>query len=130
MPALTIHHLGLSVADLHKTTEFFKTVLGFEIVNELPEYPAKFISNGKAFLTLWQTEPDALAFNRRTRVGLHHFALAVDSESQLHSLFEKASHYPGVKIDFSPQPLGDSGAVHAILFEPGGIRFELIWVGS
>ncbi|GAB1256420.1 hypothetical protein NBRC116494_09220 [Aurantivibrio plasticivorans] len=129
MSNLSIHHLGLAVADLEKTTEFFTNVLGFEVVNEVPDYPAKFVSNGNAFITLWQTEQGALEFNRRTRIGLHHFALKVDSQAELNSLFDKASNYPGVTVDFSPEPLGDSGAIHGMIFEPGGIRMELIFAG-
>lgn len=130
MSTQNIHHLGLAVADLPSTTGFFTEVLGFKVVRELPDYPARFISNGHAFLTLWQTEPEALAFNRRSQVGLHHFALTVGTEAELRSLFARASDYPGVVVDFAPEPLGDSGAIHSMLFEPGGIRLELVWSGS
>ena len=129
MSTLAIHHLGLAVADLDTTADFFTNVLGFEVVKEVPDYPAKFVSNGNAFITLWQTEDGALAFNRRTRIGLHHFAMTVASVEELQSLFEKASNYPGVNIDFAPEPLGDAGAQHAMIFEPGGIRMEFIYAG-
>ena len=125
-----IHHLGLAVKDLTATTAFFTDVLNFTIVADKPDYPAKFISNGHSFLTLWQTESNALPFNRRTAVGLHHFALTVESEVDLERVFASAQDYPGVTIDFAPEPLGESGAVHAMLFEPGGIRLELIWPGK
>lgn len=126
MSTLNIHHLGLAVADLNTTTDFFTKTLGFEVVQELPDYPAKFVSNGHAFLTLWQTENNALEFNRRTRIGLHHFAISVDSKTELERLFQEAEKYSGVVVDFPPEPLGDSGAIHAMIFEPGGIRIELI----
>ncbi len=129
MSTLNIHHLGLAVSDLAATTEFFTTVLGFEIVKERPDYPAIFINNGHAFLTLWQTEPGAGAFNRRTQVGLHHFALRVESKEALKTVFEKAVQFPGVNVDFAPEPLTGSGALHGMLFEPSGIRIELIWAG-
>jgi catechol 2,3-dioxygenase-like lactoylglutathione lyase family enzyme len=127
MSTLNIHHLGLAVKHLDATAHFFVQVLGFRIVREVPDYPARFISNGKSFLTLWQTDPDAADFNRRKAVGLHHFALAVDSEQALNEIFDKARLFQGVRVDFSPEALGTGGARHCMLFEPGGIRLELIW---
>jgi len=122
MSTLNIHHLGLAVKHLEATTRF-------SIAREVPDYPARFISNGKSFLTLWQTEPEAADFNRRKAVGLHHFALAVDSAQALTEFFEKARLFPGVRVDFSPEALGTSGASHCMLFDPSGIRLELIWPG-
>ena len=130
MSTQNIHHLGLAVADLATTTKFFTDILGFEIAKQLPNSPATFVSNGQAFLTLWQTEAGATAFNRRHNIGLHHFALQVASEDELTELYMAAASFPDAKIEFPPEPLGDSGAVHAMLFEPGGIRIELIWAGS
>lgn len=130
MTTQSIHHLGLAVADLHATTDFLTRVFGFSVVKQLPDYPANFVSNGHAFLTLWQTDPDATAFDRRSNVGLHHFALSVASEEELKKLYETAAGFPGVAVDFAPEPLGESGAQHAMLFEPGGIRIELIWPGN
>ncbi len=130
MSTKNIHHLGLAVANLNTTAQFFTEVLGFEVVKEVPDYPAKFVSNGHAFLTLWQTETGATAFNRRTNIGLHHFALQVSSKEALTTLFQKATEFPGVVVDFAPEPLGTEGAFHGMLFEPGGIRLELIWAGS
>ncbi len=129
MNTLNIHHVGLAVKHLETTTQFFVQVLGFDIVGEVPDYPARFISNGKSFLTLWQTEPDAADFNRRNAVGLHHFALEVDSAQALNELFEKARLFEGVRVDFSPETLGSGNARHCMLFEPSGIRLELIWAG-
>src|SRR5688572_4661396 len=103
MITFNIHHLGLAVKHLDATTQFFVQVLGFSIVREVPDYPARFISNGKSFLTLWQTDSDAVDFNRRKAVGLHHFALAVDSAQALTEFFEKARLFPGVRIDFWPE---------------------------
>lgn len=124
-----IHHLGLAVRNLDQTAAFFTEVLGFKVVKERPDYPARFVSNGSAFLTLWQTEADATEFNRRTCVGLHHFALSVESRDDLATFYQAAADFPGVKIEFEPEPLGDSGALHTMMTEPGGIRIELIWAG-
>ena len=128
MSILGIHHLGLAVKDLDATTGFFTEALGYEVAREVPDYPARFVSNGASFITLWQSDEGATEFDRRANVGLHHFALTVDTEESLNALFAKASEHPGVTVDFAPESLGDGPAKHAMVFEPGGIRMEFIWL--
>lgn len=81
-----IHHLGLSVLDLAESKNFFVQVLQFELVREVPAYPAAFVTDGAIMLTLWQvSDPEAAApFDRKKVVGLHHFALTVESLSLIH----------------------------------------------
>jgi len=122
-----IHHLGLTVADLEQTTRFFTDCLGWSIVREIPEYPAKFVSNGEAFFTLWQAEAGSSPFDRRTQVGLHHVAIRVADEPGLEEVFRRAADFPGVVVDFPPEPLRGGPARHCMIFEPGGIRMEFIW---
>ncbi|HEX7386563.1 MAG TPA: VOC family protein [Castellaniella sp.] len=127
MAILGIHHLGLSVRDLDKTTAFFTECLGWKVVREVPDYPAKFVSNGSAFFTLWQTDPGATSFDRRKNLGLHHVALQVSDETDLDALYTKLQAYPGVEIEFSPQPVAGGPAKHCIFREPSGIRMEFFW---
>lgn len=122
-----IHHLGLSVSDLDKTAEFFTDCLGWKLVREVPDYPAKFVSNGAAFFTLWQADESAAPFDRKSSVGLHHVALKVTDEQELNSLFEKVRSYPGVTVEFAPKLMGEGPARHCIFFEPSGIRMEFVW---
>jgi len=125
---LGIHHLGLSVANLGATANFFTSCLGWSVVREIPEYPAKFVSNGEALFTLWQTDPDSRAFDRRGQVGLHHVAIQVADEENLAGIYQRVSSFPGVVVEFPPELLRDGPAKHCIVFEPGGIRVEFIWV--
>ncbi|MDX1376401.1 MAG: VOC family protein [Burkholderiales bacterium] len=127
MDTLGIHHLGLAVSDLQATAQFFTAALGWSVAREVPDYPAIFVTNGNAFITLWQTEKDATGFDRRKHVGLHHLALRVASEDALASAFEKASRHPGVRVEFAPELLRGGPAKHCMLFEPSGIRVEFIW---
>ncbi|HEU5018414.1 MAG TPA: VOC family protein [Pseudolabrys sp.] len=127
METLGIHHLGLAVSNLEASAGFFCHCLGWSLVREVPEYPAKFVSNGKAFFTLWQTEPEASPFDRKRQVGLHHVAIRLASEQDLIAIFERASSHPGVTVDFPPELLRGGPAKHCIVFEPSGIRVEFIW---
>jgi len=129
MSTLGIHHLGLAVSNLRASVAFFTECLGWKIAKEVPAYPAVFVTNGAAFLTLWQTADGAVPFNRKTNVGLHHFALRVASEAELHEIFAKVNAYPGVVAEFAPEQLGPGPAKHCIVFEPSGIRVEFVWAG-
>jgi len=127
MSTLGIHHLGLAVSNLRATAAFFTECLGWKVAKEVPAYPAIFVTNGTTFLTLWQTGPDAVPFDRKANVGLHHFALRVTSEAELDALFAKVSGHPGVVVDFAPEQLGPGPAKHCMVFEPSGIRVEFVW---
>jgi catechol 2,3-dioxygenase-like lactoylglutathione lyase family enzyme len=119
-------HVGLSVRDLASSQQFFCDCLGWHVVGERPDYPAAFVSDGHGVLTLWQVEaPDeAIAFDRRANVGLHHLALAVVDLAGLEALYQRVSNWPGVIVEFGPQPSGAGPKIHFIVREPSGVRIE------
>ena len=127
METLGLHHLGLAVSNLHASAAFFTDCLGWSVAREVSEYPAIFVTNGNAFVTLWQTDENPQQFDRRRNVGLHHFAVKVSSEAALNEIFKRASSHPGVVAEFSPEFLRSGPAKHCMLFEPSGIRVEFIW---
>lgn len=126
------HHIGLTVPDLTATRHFFVDVLGFKQVGEVPDYPALFLSDGTLLLTLWQAvDPaNAIPFDRKNNIGLHHFALKVESLEALKSLHETLLKTDGVAIEFAPEPLGGGPTQHMMFSIPGGIRMELIALAS
>jgi catechol 2,3-dioxygenase-like lactoylglutathione lyase family enzyme len=126
------HHIGLTVPDLTATRNFFVDVLGFKQVGEVPNYPAFFVSDGTLLLTLWQAaDPgNATPFDRKNNIGLHHFALKVESLDMLKSLHETLASTDGVEIEFAPEPLGGGPTQHMMFYIPGGIRMELIALAS
>ena len=121
------HHIGLTVPDIKQTRAFFLDTLGFEQVGEVANYPAVFLSDGTTMITLWQAENPATAvsFDRKNVIGLHHFALMVDSPAALNDLHAKLQTLENVEIEFAPEPLGDI-ATHMMCAIPGGIRTEFI----
>lgn len=123
---LGIDHIGLTVRDLNLTRDFFISCLGWTQVGEKPDYPAAFVSDGHIMLTLWevQNQPARVEFDRKTNVGLHHLALRVGSEEALNDIFTKVSRWPGVEVQFAPEPLGAGPKHHTMIYEPGGIRLE------
>jgi catechol 2,3-dioxygenase-like lactoylglutathione lyase family enzyme len=121
-----IDHLGLTVRDLGTTVGFFVDCLGWKQVGARPNYPAAFVSDGHVVLTLWEVQRQAerVEFDRKTNVGLHHLALRVGSAAALDEVYARVSKWPGVKVEFSPENLGEGPKRHTMLYEPGGIRLE------
>ena len=121
-----VDHIGLSVRDLESTRRFFCDCLGWRLVGERPDYPAAFVSDGRQMVTLWRVEsPDqAVAFDRRANVGLHHLALAVADRSELDALHERVASWPGVVVEFAPELSGKGPKIHFIVREPSVIRIE------
>lgn len=126
------HHIGLTVPDLTATRNFFIDVLGFKQIAEVPSYPAVFISDGTIMLTLWQAvNPDAaIPFDRKNNIGLHHFALKVNSLDMLNSVHQTLVNTEGTEIEFAPEPLDGFPAHHMMFYIPGGIRMELFAPGA
>lgn len=126
------HHIGLTVPDLAETLAFFVDTLGFSQVGEVPDYPAVFLTDGTTMITLWRaTDPaNAVPFDRKNNIGLHHFALKVESAGVLDDLYHKLDTTSGVDIEFAPEPLGGGPTKHMMCFIPGGIRMEFIATGG
>ena len=124
------HHVGLTVPDLVKTKSFFTETLGYEQVGEVPDYPAVFLSDGATMITLWQAaDPaNAVPFDRKNVIGLHHLALKVADADTLAGLHETLRATAGVEIEFAPEALGGGPVRHMMTTIPGGIRVEFIAV--
>ncbi len=122
------HHIGLTVPNLDQTRGFFVETLGYEQVGEVPDYPAAFLSDGNIMITLWQAaDPDnAVSFDRKNNIGLHHVALKVSDTDTLAGLYESLKQNAEVEIEFAPEPLGDLPVRHMMCYIPGGVRVEFI----
>jgi catechol 2,3-dioxygenase-like lactoylglutathione lyase family enzyme len=127
-----IDHLGLTVSDIVLSRRFFVECLGWSVIGGIPEYPAVFVSDGNARLTLWQVNDEGgyTAFDRRKNVGLHHVALKVSSEADLARVFALVSAWPGVDVEFGPEPVGKGPNLHCMIREPGGTRLEFRFAPS
>ena len=124
-----INHLGLTVRDLDQTTLFFTDLLGWKLLARDDTYPRTTVSDGTARLTLWQADRSQpmTGFDRKSNIGLHHVALEVGSEDELNELAGRIQNWPGVTMEFGPEPLGGGPRKHMMFAEPGGIRLEIIW---
>ena len=127
-PAMTsgFNHVGLSVTDLDKSTEFFTETLGWRLTGRDEDYPATFMTDGEMFLTLWRVnEPEtAVQFDRKNNVGLHHLAISVASFEILDELYERVRTVDGVVIEFAPELAYGGPTKHMMIREPSGNRLE------
>ena len=122
------HHVGLTVPDLAEAQAFFIDALGFEQVGEIQDYPAAFVSDGSIMITLWQAaDPaNAVPFDRRANIGLHHLALRVGQSADLDALSAELGLREDIDVEFAPEDLGQNGIRHMMCRIPGNIRLELI----
>ena len=123
------NHIGLTVSQLDLSTRFFVEALGWKQVGGDPNYPAKFVSDGNMFVTLWQaTDPaTAVKFNRKTNVGLHHLAITVASFEALDTLYERIKAFEGVEVEFAPELAYGGPGKHMMVREPSGNRLEFTY---
>ena len=121
-----IHHVGLTTQNVEEAAQLFTELLGFEIVNENPDYPSIFISDGTNMITLWEVQDKvhSVPFDRKLNIGLHHLALKVATLSELNDIHKTLVNH-NAPIEFAPGPVGAGTAHHMIFSEPGGIRIEL-----
>lgn len=126
---LGVDHIGLAVQNLEASEAFFVNCLGWKKVGGKPDYPLAFVSDGTSVLTLWQVEdPEScITFDRRRNVGLHHLALKVADEAALNALYDSVSRWPGVTVEFAPEPSGAGPKIHAMIKDPGGVRVEFAY---
>ena len=127
-PVAGVDHVGLTVVDLEASRAFFMDTLGFTLLARDADYPAVFLTNGDIIVTLWRVEDvvDAVAFDRKRNVGLHHLAFKVDSFEALDALHERLKTTAGVRIEFTPEPLSGGPTKHMMIREPSGNRLEFI----
>ena len=81
-------------------------------------------------LTLWKAQTnEPIQFNRKSNIGLHHFALAVESFERLNEIYNSILE-TSYKAEFAPEPVREgSAAKHFILSGPSELRIEFIFPG-
>lgn len=123
-----VDHVGLTVTDLEASVGFFTNALEFQVSGRDAEYPAAFLTNGEIVITLWRARVpgEAIPFNRKANVGLHHLAFRVASFEALDALHEKVRLIEGVRVEFAPELFYGGPAKHMMIREPSGNRLEFI----
>lgn len=121
-----VHHLTLTVSDIKRSTEFYTSHLGFQVVTEFDHRIA--LSNGQVLLVLTPPPDPARAipndvFNEN-RIGLDHVSLAVKDKAELEAaalfLDERGVSHGEIK------DLGPGFAIYVMAVrDPDNIQLEL-----
>ena len=126
MPAIrAYHHVSLSVSDLGASTDFYREVLGLEVVAEIEG--ATFRRNrlrppdGALTLTLTAHEDRSTEGFSERRPGLDHVAFRVDG-AELASWKER---FERLGIDHSGIKESSGGSAMITLRDPDGIQLEV-----
>lgn len=98
-----IHHIGLRCKDMNRSKQFYREVLGFDIVLDTPQLFGFMVgSNFVGFLQATQEQDGEAAFSP-FHIGLDHLAVACEEEAELHrvarALTEAGVENTGVKRD-------------------------------
>jgi catechol 2,3-dioxygenase len=121
--ATTIGHVHLKVSDLDRSLTFYRDVLGFDLVQRLPDNSAAFLSAGgyhhHIALNTWQSLGGTPAPARHT--GLYHLAIRYENRRDL-AVAVKRLLDAGIRL----HGVADHGVSESIyLADPDGNGVEL-----
>ncbi len=127
MPITRLNHAVLYVRDVSRSVAFYRDVLDFRVIHEIPgraafvQAPA---SQNDHDLGLFQIGPDAGPSQAgRSTVGLYHLAWEVDTLDELERIAGKLRD-SGALVGAS-----DHGATKALYaHDPDGLEFEVCWL--
>ncbi|MEU1421599.1 VOC family protein [Kitasatospora sp. NPDC005751] len=119
-------HIGLNVTDLDRSTAFYRSVLGLELVKEGtdPERRFAFLGrDGRLVVTLWQQSAGAFA---TAAPGLHHLSFQVDSLDEVRAAERLLRELGAGFAHDGVVPHSEGAASGGIFFtDPDGIRLEI-----
>lgn len=126
MPVTRLNHAVLYIRDLDRSLAFYRDLLGFEVLTELPN--AAFLrapgSTNDHDLGLFAVGSQAGSSEAgRSRVGLYHLAWEVDTLAEL-ARFEEKLKTHGALVGASDH--GTTKALYA--HDPDGLEFEMSWL--
>ena len=118
----TIGHLVLNVADVERSTAFYRDIVGFELARMRPDRSGAFLACGVVHhnLALFKAPPGARPAEKG-QIGLNHFAFQVDDYKALQEAHRRLTE-AGATIDH----IVDHGMTRSVYFlDPDGLMMEL-----
>ena len=118
----TIGHLVLNVADVERSTAFYRDIVGFELARMRPDRSGAFLTCGVVHhnLALFKAPPGARPAEKG-QIGLNHFAFQVDDYKALQEAHRRLTE-AGATIDH----IVDHGMTRSVYFlDPDGLMMEL-----
>ena len=129
MPITRLNHAVLYVSDIERSVAFYRDVLGFRVLNVLPEgfSGAAFLqapgSTNDHDLGLFEVGAAAASPAGRGSVGLYHLAWEVDTLAELERLSGRLAEAGALG------GASDHGTTKSLYgHDPDGIEFEIAWI--
>lgn len=127
MPVRRLNHAVLYIRDVDRSVAFYRDLLGFRVVAEMPGRAAFLQASGSTNdhdLGLFAVGDDAAPSPAgRGAVGLYHLAWEVDTLAELSRLAD-VLRAAGALVGASDH--GTTKALYAV--DPDGIEFEVSWL--
>src|SRR3954447_19236705 len=122
MTTFATGHVGLNVADLDCSVDFYASIFAFDVQGRGDGY-AFLGDDSRLILTLWQQSDGAFATDQP---GLHHLAFEVESVEPVRAA-EQRVRDAGLRLYHDGiVPHGEGASSGGIFFEdPDGIRLEI-----
>ena len=122
MTAYATGHVGLNVADLDRSIDFYARVFGWDLQGRGDGY-AFLGDDDRLVLTLWNQSSGSFATDQP---GLHHLSFQVDSIDEVEQAEQRVREL-GLKLHHDGiVPHGEGASSGGIFFEdPDGIRLEI-----
>jgi len=119
-------HVGLNVTDLRRSVEFYRRVLGLEVVRENHDGERSYAflgRSGKLLVTLWQQS--AGSFDSATP-GLHHLSFQVPSIDDVRAAESVLRELSAAFVHDGVVPHAEGADSGGVFFsDPDGIRLEI-----
>jgi lactoylglutathione lyase len=118
-----IDHLNLTVRSLDESCRFWEDLLGFKILENIPEQNGKIIGNGRAFLALYE-DPN---FSFTDKTGFNHLSFHIENFEDAEALCSKM----GIEIGYGGIIEWEKSR-SIYINDPNGYEVELseVWGGG
>lgn len=122
-----IHHICLTVSNVKKSTEFYKKVLGWKVINQEKTFselaPKKSNPDFMLFLGLPRDVKKPKSKFNRNNIGLDHFAFISRNMKELKTIEKRLKR---LKIEMEDNGITDDGFGGTAIFtqDPDGMKVE------
>ncbi len=113
----SLHHTGLTVANIEKSISFYKDLFDFEVIEKLSGTGQAFLKIGDILLGLYESE-GYKAKDNKSRIAFY-----VDEEDFDDAVEELEES--GIKIVYGPENL--RGGQSVVFLDPDGNQIELAY---
>lgn len=125
-PALKAGHVGINVTDLDRSTDFYRRVLGVDLLGGDRDGDRRFAFLGKdgtLLVTLWQQSDGSFATDRP---GLHHMSFEVPDIDAVRRAEATLRELGVALVHDGVVPHGEGASSGGVFFhDPDGVRLEI-----